>query len=60
MHPYAIPCPKAPHGELYVMCTDEDWPTVRRETIKRYPELFRNPIVVKRVPVPHRADESSP
>jgi hypothetical protein len=44
---YAIPCERAPHGELYVMSLPKDWPERRALTISRHPELFpyeRRPI----------------
>lgn len=43
---YALPCPKAPHGEFYVMCEQEKWPRIRVKVIRSHPDIFeRYPIV---------------
>lgn len=46
---YAIPCPKAPFGEYYVMSEPGiAWYKKRLKVIRNHPELFRNPVVIKR------------
>jgi hypothetical protein len=37
---YALPCPNCPHGEMYIMATEAEWPEKRVQAILRHPELF--------------------